>query len=206
MIRLDHIVVGAKTLEQGVEYVQTILGVEPYGGGKHLKQGTHNKVLRLGDDVYLEVIAPDPASDIKPMWFGLGDEGMLESLHESPRLITYVAQTDDVDSLLEHTRYPLDVQAAQRGNLRWKFGFTADGNVLSDGLLPNLIQWESNHPTQAMKEVGCSLVRLQGFHPEPAAIQQTLQTLGFSDITVQYNAVPKLQAMIQTPSGLKVLS
>jgi Glyoxalase-like domain len=206
MIKLDHIVVGAATLEQGVEYVQTILGVEPYGGGKHLKQGTHNKVLRLGDDIYLEVIAPDPTSDIRPKWFGLGDEGMLESLQKNPRLITYVAQTDNIDKLLKQTNYPLTVQATQRDTLRWQFGFTADGNLLSDGLLPHLIQWESNHPTQAMKEVGCSLVRLQGFHPEPAVIQQTLQTLGFSDMTVQYNTVPKLQALIQTPRGLKIVS
>jgi hypothetical protein len=80
MIKLDHIVIGAQTLEQGVNYVTQRLGSEPYGGGRHLQQGTHNKVLRLGDEVYLEVIAPDPASEITPPWFGLAHKTRQSSL------------------------------------------------------------------------------------------------------------------------------
>jgi hypothetical protein len=205
MIKLDHIVVGARTLEQGIHYVKEVLGAEPYGGGRHLEQGTHNKVLRLGDDVYLEVLAPDPASTIKPAWFSLADKAMLESLAKRPRLVAYVAQTDDLAALLEHTRYPLEAKPAQRDSLRWQFGFSVDGNVLADGLLPYCIQWESNHPAWTMNDSGCSLVRLQGFHPEPASIQQMLQRLGFSDITLQYGDIPKLKAVIKTLNGLRVL-
>jgi hypothetical protein len=205
MIKLDHIVIGAQTLEQGVNYVTQRLGSEPYGGGRHLQQGTHNKVLRLGDEVYLEVIAPDPASEITPPWFGLAHKTMLESLADSPRLIGYVAQTDELENLLKQTKYPLSAKPAQRGELRWHFGFSKDGNVLADGLLPYLIQWESDHPARAMSESGCSFVRLQGFHPEPASIQQTLQELGFADITVQYGDTANLKAVIKTLDGLKVL-
>jgi Glyoxalase-like domain len=205
MIKLDHLVVGALTLEQGVNYVKNILGAEPYGGGRHLGQGTYNKIMRLGDDVYLEVIAPDPDSTIKPKWFSLADAVMLESLAKSPRLIAYVAQTDELGALLETTHYPLEAKPAQRDALRWYFGFSKDGNLLADGLLPYLIQWESDHPAWTMKDSGCSLVRLQGFHPEPASIQQTLQGLGFSDITVQYSEAPQLKAVIKTLDGLKML-
>lgn len=205
MIKLDHIVVAALTLEQGSNYVKDVLGVEPYGGGRHLQQGTHNKVMRLGDDVYLEIIAPDPASDIKPRWFSLADEGMLESLKASPKLITYVAQTDDLRTLLKETNYPLEAKPAQRDNLRWIFGFSKNGNLLADGLLPNVIEWESDHPAWMMKDSGCRLVRLQGFHPDVATIQQTLQGLGFSDITVQYGEKPGLKAVIKTLDGLRVL-
>jgi hypothetical protein len=205
MIKLDHIVIGARTLEQGVSYVKKSLGSEPYGGGRHLSQGTHNKIMRLGDDVYLEVIAPDPNSDVKPKWFSLSDEKLLESLAESPRLIAYVAQTDGLKTLLETTKYPLEPRPAQRDTLRWHFGFTADGKLLADGLLPYLIQWESDHPAWTMKDSGCSLVRLQGVHPEVATIQQTLQSLGFSDITLQYGDTPKLKAVLKTLDGLRVL-
>ncbi len=205
MIKLDHIVIGALTLEQGVHYVKDILGSEPYGGGRHLQQGSHNKIMRLGDEVYLEVIAPDLASDIKPKWFSLSDEDMLESLKLSPRLIAYVAQTDELKTLIQQTNYPLEAKPAQRDNLRWQFGFTADGNVLADGLLPYLIQWQSDHPAWTMKDSGCQLVRLQGVHPEVATIQQTLQSLGFSDITLQYGDAPKLKAVIKTLAGLRVL-
>jgi hypothetical protein len=205
MIKLDHIVVAALTLEQGVKYVKDCLGAEPYGGGRHLQQGTHNKVMRLGDEVYLEVIAPDPTSTTKTQWFSLADKKMLESLEASPRLITYVAQTDKLGALLEETGYPLTPKPAQRDTLKWTFGFSNDGNLLADGLLPNFIQWESDHPAWTMKDSGCQLVRLQGVHPEVATLQQTLQGLGFSDITLQYGETPKLKAVIKTLDGLRVL-
>jgi hypothetical protein len=205
MIKLDHIVVAALTLEQGMKYVKDSLGSEPYGGGRHLQQGTHNKIMRLGDEVYLEIIAPDPASDIKPTWFGLADDRVLESLEETPRLLTYVAQTDKLSTLLRETQYPLEAKPAQRGTLRWTFGFSKDGKLLADGLLPNIIQWESDHPAWTMKDSGCHLVRLQGVHPDVANIQQTLQGIGFSDITLQYGETAKLRAVIKTLDGLRVL-
>ncbi len=205
MTKLDHLVVAASTLEQGTSYVKDMLGSEPYGGGKHLQQGTHNQVMRLGDDVYLEVIAPDPASDIKPRWFSLGDEAMLESLQTAPRLVAYVARTDDLTTLLKETKYPLEARAAQRGSLRWSFGFSKDGQLLETGLLPNLIQWGSDHPAWTMKDSGCHLVRLQGVHPQPASIQQTLQGLGFSELSIQYGDTPKFRAVIKTLAGLRVL-
>jgi hypothetical protein len=205
VIKLDHLVIAALTLEEGIHYVKASLGAELYGGGKHLKQGTHNKLMRLGDDVYLEVIAPDPASDITPQWFSLADKTMLESLKKSPRLITYVAQTNELTPLLQKTGYPLEAKPAGRDTLMWQFGFSRDGNLLADGLLPNLIQWDNNHPAPTMKDSGCHLVRLQGFHPEVATIQQVLQGLGFSDITLQHGETPKLKAVIKTLDGLKVL-
>ncbi|MGL4608415.1 MAG: VOC family protein [Trueperaceae bacterium] len=206
MIKLDHIAVAARTLKQGVDYIQALLGVEPSGGGRHLKQGTHNKLLNLGKEVYLEIIAPDPESTLQPAWFGLADRALLESLAERPRLLTYVAQTDEIETILRSTGYPLEARPAERGNLRWQFGFSKDGSLLGDGMLPYLIQWQGEHPTQTLPPNACTLVRLQGFHPNPAPIQQTLQELGFADITVQYGDTSSLQAMIQTFSGLKMLS
>src|SRR5204862_4940114 len=57
---LDHLIVGAATLAEGIEYVAGITGVTPVPGGKHAAMGTHNALLRLGDLVFLEVIAIDP--------------------------------------------------------------------------------------------------------------------------------------------------
>jgi hypothetical protein len=56
-----------------------------------------------------------------------------------------------------------------------------------------------------MNDSGCHLVRLQGVHPDVASIQQTLQGLGLSDITLQYGETPKLKAVIKTLDGLRVL-
>ncbi len=204
MIQLDHIVIAAQTLEQGITYVQDILEVKLTHGGKHLQQGTYNKVLRL-NDCYLEVIAPDPDSDIIPPWFGLGNTEVLESL-QTPRLLTWVARCDDVHSVVEKTNYPVHVQKASRDTLRWQFSFPNNGNLLADGLLPYLIQWETQAAFYSLPETGVSLIKLEGFHPEPAFINTQLQHLGFQSLTVQYAEKPRLIAYIETARGRKSLS
>jgi hypothetical protein len=59
---LDHLIVAAVTLADGIEYIAEITGVAPRPGGKHAAMGTHNALLRLGEQVYLEIIAIDPAA------------------------------------------------------------------------------------------------------------------------------------------------
>src|SRR4051794_29994915 len=70
--RLDHLVVVAPTLGAGAASVRSALGADPRPGGWHDRMGTHNVLLRLGPDVYLEVIAIDPAARPpgRVRWFG----------------------------------------------------------------------------------------------------------------------------------------
>jgi hypothetical protein len=61
---VDHLVVAAATLEQGVAWCEATLGVTPGPGGRHALMGTHNRLLNLGSAAfphsYLEIIAIDP--------------------------------------------------------------------------------------------------------------------------------------------------
>ena len=58
--RLDRLTVIAPSLEEGVEHVRAGLDLDIPYGGTHPETGTHNHVLRLGEEAYLEVIAVDP--------------------------------------------------------------------------------------------------------------------------------------------------
>jgi hypothetical protein len=60
-LRLDHLAISAGTLDEGVAAVEEALGVPLAGGGQHPHMATHNRLLGLGD-LYLEVIAADPAA------------------------------------------------------------------------------------------------------------------------------------------------
>ena len=56
MHNLDHIVFGSYTLEEGTEFVENIIQAELSDIGYHKDMGTHNRVIRISDEVYLEVI------------------------------------------------------------------------------------------------------------------------------------------------------
>ena len=63
MNNLDHIVVAADSLKQGVDYIRSCLGIEIPKGGFHRTMGTHNHLMQLGNDAYLEVITIDPEAE-----------------------------------------------------------------------------------------------------------------------------------------------
>ena len=80
MNKLDHIVVAAHSLEQGVEYIQSELGVDIPEGGFHATMGTHNHLMQLGNEAYLELITINPNAETPkhPRWFALDDAMMRE--------------------------------------------------------------------------------------------------------------------------------
>jgi len=210
---LDHLVVAANTLEQGMAYVADRIGVTMSGGGKHDAMGTHNRVLKLGPGQYLEVITIDPegrAPDF-PRWFNLDDPGFQARLKIRPHLITWVVRTDNVDALAEAIYgQGVCVRPMQRDALRWRFAFTDDGCMPGDGLIPHLIQWDGRiHPTEKMKDAGCRLLSLCGAHIDAAYVQRVVSSMELDNLItfhpVSKQRPPGLSARIKTPAGVVVL-
>lgn len=203
---LDHLVVAAATLEQGEDYFEARLGVRPLRGGKHVAMGTHNSLLKLGEKTYLEVIAIDPegVAPGRARWFGLDAAALRTEAQKAPRLIHWVARTDDI--FAARRACPVDcgeVHAMTRGAFEWRITIPADGHLPGGGLLPTLIQWaDERHPADAMPDVGVRLVALAGAHPEPNAIRSALAALSLSEtIKVTFAVTPRLAAMLQTTRG-----
>jgi len=98
-----------------------------------------------------------------------------------------------------------------RGQISWLISIPRDGSLPLHGIAPTLIQWPVGvHPSRALQESGCVLVRLEGFHPEAKAISDVLQAIGFEG-NFRISALPRdeqpyLVAHIQTPAGLRQLS
>lgn len=88
MLKLDHITVIAPTLIEGVSHVQNCLDLEVPFGTRHDYMGTHNHRLQLGNNVYLEIVALDPAGTEpgRQRWFGLDNQEKVLTLDSAPRV------------------------------------------------------------------------------------------------------------------------
>lgn len=213
MNRLDHIVVAAKSLAQGVEYLSSTLGVEIPPGGFHKTMGTHNHLMQLGNEAYLELIAIDPDADIPqhPRWFELDDPLMREAIARQPRLITWVMNTPDIHQLANQAGFDIgDPTALSRDSLCWEIALTDDGRLLNRGLLPYCIQWHSQpHPSNGMADLGCRLKNLTLHHNRPQWLVERLTSLNAQHLvetaTLPNDEAPYLSATIETPTGLVTL-
>jgi hypothetical protein len=205
--RIDHLIVTAPSLEEGVEHVRHALGVEMQKGGEHALMGTHNFLLRLGQRLYLEVIAANPAAPRpgRPRWFQLDEPDSVRA----PRLAAWVASTDDIRAAAAASPVPLGrVEGLSRGNFEWLMTVPDDGKLRLDGLAPTLIQWRSKaHPAETLKDLGCSLIRFEGLHPRPEKVDGMLKSIGFEgEFPLSKSEAPRLVAHIATPAGARRLS
>ena len=171
-LALDHLVVAATTLDDGIAWCERTLGDVPQAGGRHAFMGTHNRILSIASArfprAYLEVIAidPDGVAPAHPRWFGLDEPALRRALEAGPRLIHWVARCDDVRVVAAGFRTagfdPGEIVNAERatpqGLLRWQISVRPDGRRLADGAVPTLIEWGDVHPAASLPASGCALV------------------------------------------------
>ena len=171
---VDHLVVAAATLEQGVAWCETTLGITPGPGGQHALMGTHNRVFKIATpaypNAYFEIIAIDPAAPPpgRPRWFGVDDPGLQARIAVQPRLIHMVARSEMLDmhrwGLITVGHKPGDPVTAGRdtphGRLQWQILVRSDGQLDCGGALPTLIQWQGTHPAEHMPDSGVTLQSL----------------------------------------------
>ncbi len=214
MTKIDHLVIAAQSLEQGVEYIRAELGIDIPKGGFHATMGTYNHLMQLGNEIYLELIAIDPDAEIPthPRWFGLDEALMRESLRHGPRLITWVMNTADIQAIKQTATFDIGTPTElQRDNLRWQIALTDDGRLLANGMLPYVIQWHSQpHPSNSMAELGCRLQSLTIHHNRAEWLGERLVSIGAEGLVTIHSLgdsrAPYLSASIMTPYGVKTLN
>lgn len=197
---LDHILLGCRDLDHGIDFVEKRIGVRAAFGGVHPGRGTRNALFSLGEKHYLEIIAPDPQQSGAPDRYGL------ENLTE-PRLVGWAAHPGDLDKLATRLR---DANIAFEGPLPGSRQ-RLDGRVLQwktlnlkddlGGVLPFFIEWSADtiHPS-ADAPAGCHVVHfaLRGTNePELTGISKLLGL----DVDIERGAKPELHARIAGPNG-----
>ena len=149
-LRLDHIAYAVPELGAGIEDLEQRLGVRASPGGKHVGLGTHNALLSLGDDQYLEVIAPDPDQPRpdRALPFGLDEL-------DGSRLVTWAAKESDLEARVAASKRAgydpgivLDLfrDTPQGERIEWRL--TMSQTPGGDGLVPFLIDWGGNRASR----------------------------------------------------------
>jgi len=202
MLTLDHLAVSAATLTAGVDWVEQALGARMAGGGQHAEMATHNRLLSLGD-LYLEVIAVDPAAPAppRPRWFDL------DRFSGPPRLTNWVMRCDDLAA--ELARWPAGLGAPlafRRGDYRWQMAVPQDGRLPFDGACPALMQWHGDlHPAPALPDTGIRLTLLEVSHPQAADLVAALAGR-VRDARISLLTGPaQMRATFATPDGARML-
>ena len=227
--QIDHLVVAAHSLQQGVEWCEATLGITPAAGGEHEKYGTHNRLFKIATPAfpvaYLEIIAinPDAVIEKKPpptRWFDLDNSQLQAELLKSPSLIHFVANTSNI----QDARHAWKAQGIDRGPvihasrktpkglLQWQITVRLDGDRLFDGTLPTLIQWGKPeaadpmhlHPRNHLPRSGVSLKSLSVSHPSAGKIQAAYDAISLGNISVS-EGTANIVATLQTPKGLVTL-
>jgi Glyoxalase-like domain len=224
--QVDHLVVAARTLQEGVAWCEATLGITPGPGGEHPLFGTYNRLFRIATvnfpRAYFEIIAINSgaARAIKSpakCWFDLDSQALQDAIKSSPRLVHFVANTQDVrqaSAALQAKgidRGPV-VQANRmtpNGLLQWQITVREDGQRLFNGGLPTLIEWGAldeapsvaAHPANGMPDSGVSLLKLGMRTPQAEQLQAAYQAIGLQGVEVT-SGNSNLIATLQTPLGL----
>jgi len=184
MAEIDHIVIGARTLAEGAAFVEHLLGVKPQPGGVHEGAGTHNMLLGLGPDCYLEIIAPDPdqPEPAHPRLFDLDDPATRTMLEAEPRLLSWVARTLSLDAIMGRLGPRAGVvRGMKRGDLAWRFAVPPQRQDM-DNLIPAMIEWKGDRAGSRLPDSHFRLIALEAEHPEANALRAALDERGLGAV------------------------
>jgi len=206
-LELDHLVVAAASLDEGVSWCERLLGLSPTAGGQHVFMGTHNRVFSVSSSAfprcYLEIIAIDPTltAPAHARWFDLDDADMQQRLKRGPQLVHWVARCADIGAtraaMVEAGVDCGEVMQAERGALRWRITVRSDGRRMLAGAAPALIEWGDAHPTDNLPA--------SGVHLDALSVAAPMLT-GILPGGVLADALVPLTAVLTTANGSVTLT
>ena len=210
---IDHIVIGAANLEKATEKVEGLLQTKFSTSGKHSLMATHNRLARLQNSAYVEIIAIDPSASFpkscfqEQRWFSLDSATTQRRLTTGPQPLCWVVAVNNIEQFASNCGYsPGRVTEMSRGDFRWKLTVPNNGDLSEGGILPVLIEWpKGKNPAEAMPESNLVLKQITLFHPSPDFIEPILSAMDIAGPINIKLGEPAIQFIFKTPNGNTVL-
>ena len=220
--QIDHLVIAASTLEEGVAWCENTLGIMPGPGGEHPLMGTHNRLFSIATaqypTAYFEIIAIHSGAACsrkqgEKRWFDLDNEALQLSLKQNgPQLVHFVASTlkalpatEALASLgIDRGQLLAASRMTPQGLLSWEITVRTDGQRLMHGTLPAVIEWGNVHPTHHMAASGVTLQSLTASLPDADQLRAAYTAINLQGVGV-VTGLANLIAIFNTPRGLVTL-
>src|SRR5689334_10108132 len=167
---IDHVIVATADPDAAAESLQTTLGLQPAGGGRHETHGTYNRLFWLGDS-YLELMGVFDDALAADSWWGRHMRAVIE---RGGGLAGVVFATDDLDA----DRARLEAMGSTLGEPTSGERRRPDGEV---------VRWRSARPPVIDPDLGLMFViehdtSAAEWRPEDRAARSSLEMPGLGRV------------------------
>lgn len=199
--RLDHIVLATHNIQKGMDQFEELTGVRPSYGGKHKSGYTQNAIVSLGDELYIEILAPQETEKAKQ-----GMKHFEKYTQITP--LTWAINTNDIQ--------------VTHNNLR-SFGYKTSKITSGFRIKPNqdklvwhqvnikrgipqkpgIIQWENMavHPARG-KDQSCSLHSMELNNNQPEDLKKLVEQLNIEGLNIKKAEKKSISFTLDCPKGL----
>ncbi len=154
-MKLDHVIYGAADLDVASARIEAELGLEALPGGRHVGQGSHNRIVPLGPG-YLELLAIADRAEAEASPIG---RLLLDRLSDDDGLIAWAVSGVDVPAVAERLGTPLH-SVSRDGMTAHVTGVEA---ALTESFLPFFVGSDSpRHPGERGTAGGLTWIEVAG--------------------------------------------
>ena len=204
---IDHIILSIDDLQRGMDLLEQATGIRPVFGGAHPGRGTQNALLSLGNNQYIELLAPNLADTSAAVQQSADriKAGYAQFTKPFPNGWAVQVSNADVERarLIEKGFNASEVRPGSRAKpdgqtLRWK---TFDPWGLQNNLLPFVIEWGAGtrHPSTT-SPTGCKLVDFSLQSTAADSMRAMFARAGYP-LKITSGASDRLTVTIDCPGG-----
>lgn len=194
---LDHILIGASSLDAGIAAFEAATGVVARRGGKHPGRGTENAIVSLGEHRYLEIIAPRPDAPASDEF-----ATALRAL-PAPVVVGWAVHVPDVAAAATRLQSRgATLSPPQAGSritptgdvLAWTTFEIAEPRIPS---APFFIHWTNPATHPSLSAPQCALVSFSVEDPDGTRLATLLSAIDVAGNKIQSAAHPRMRATIR---------
>jgi hypothetical protein len=143
-MHIDHVIYGVRDLEVVTDRINADLGLSSVAGGRHDGQGTHNRIVPLGDGSFLELLAVADAEEASNSAIGAL---LMARIEQGDGLIGWAVAVPDLHPIVERLGTSISVVGRQGRTAR----LTGVQESLTKPFLPFFIERKIVRPMNGIR-------------------------------------------------------